>query len=58
MLMKKKIAIVTLFISAVYLLGACARDQLKVEPIGRSENPIEHVNRLDNDIESGDRKIP
>jgi outer membrane protein OmpA-like peptidoglycan-associated protein len=52
MLKGKKIANVMLLISAVYLLGACARDQLKVESIGRSENPIEHVNRLDNDIGS------
>jgi outer membrane protein OmpA-like peptidoglycan-associated protein len=50
MLKGKKIATMMLLISAAYLLGACARDQLKVEPIKRSENPIEHVNRLDNDI--------
>jgi hypothetical protein len=46
----KNVAITVMLIAALYLLGSCARDQLKVEPIPRSENPIEHINRLDNDI--------
>ena len=50
MLMRKNIAIMVLFTAALCFLGACARSQLKVEPIARSENPIEHINRLDNDI--------
>jgi len=50
MLMRKKIGTMILLIAVVYFLGACARGQLKVEPIARSQNPIEHINRLDNDI--------
>ncbi len=50
MLMRKKIGIMMLSIAAGYFLGACAGGQLKVEPIPRSENPTEHINRLDNDI--------
>ena len=50
MLVRKNIAIMVLLTAAVYFLGACAGNQLKVEPIARSENPIEHVNRLDNEI--------
>jgi outer membrane protein OmpA-like peptidoglycan-associated protein len=50
MLMGKKMGITIMLVAAVCLLGACARDQLKVEPIARSENPLEHINRLDNDI--------
>ena len=50
MVTRKKIGIMLLLVFVVYLLGACARGQLKVEPIARSENPMEHINRLDNDI--------
>ena len=50
MVMRKKIGIMIMLIATVYFLGACASGQLKVEPIVRSENPIEHINRLDNDI--------
>ncbi len=50
MVMGKKIATTIMLVAAVCFMGACARDQLKVEPIARSENPIEHINRLDNDI--------
>jgi len=50
MVARKKIGVMMLLIVVVYLLGACARGQLKVEPIARSENPMEHINRLDNDI--------
>lgn len=48
--MKKNIGIMLLLTAAVYFLGACAGSQLEVESIARSENPTEHINRLDNDI--------
>ena len=50
MLMRKHIGIMILLIALVYFLGACGGRQLKVQPIARSENPVEHINRLDNDI--------
>jgi OOP family OmpA-OmpF porin len=50
MMVKKRIGISIVFICVVCFLGACTRGQLKVEPIARSENPIEHINRLDNDL--------
>ena len=50
MVMRKNIGIMLLLTAAVYLLGACAGRQLKMEPIARSENPTEHINRLDTDI--------
>jgi OOP family OmpA-OmpF porin len=49
-MVKKRIGISIVFICVVCFLGACTRGQLKVEPIARSENPIEHINRLDNDL--------
>ena len=50
MVMRKDIGVIIVLLVAVFFLGACARDQLKVQPISRSENPIAHINRLDNDI--------
>jgi len=50
MLMRKNIGVTILLTAAVCFLGACARSELKVEPIARSENPRDHINRLDNDI--------
>ena len=50
MLKGKKIGITIMLVAAVCFLGACARDQVKVEPMARSENPLDHINRLDNDI--------
>ncbi len=49
-MVRKNIEIVLLLIALLYLLGACARRQLEVEPIARSENPTEHINRLDTEI--------
>jgi len=49
-MMRKKMGITIMLIAAACFLGACTRGQLKVEPIARSENPIEHINHLDNDI--------
>ncbi len=48
--MRKNIGIILLLTAGVYLLGACARGQLEVKPIAKSENPTEHINRLDTDI--------
>jgi OOP family OmpA-OmpF porin len=49
-MVRKRIGITMMLICVVCFLGACTRGQLKVEPIARSENPIEHINRLDNDL--------
>jgi len=38
------------FLAAVFLLVACAGQQLEVEPISKSENPQELINKLDNKI--------
>lgn len=50
MVMRRNIGIALLFTAVLYLLAACAGRQLEVEPIARSENPTEHINRLDTDI--------
>ena len=50
MVMRRNIGIALLLTAVLYLLGACAGRQLEVEPIARSENPTEHINRLDTDI--------
>lgn len=49
-MMRRNIGIALLLTAVLYLLGACAGRQLEVEPIARSENPTEHINRLDTDI--------
>jgi OOP family OmpA-OmpF porin len=49
MLLKKKNGIMVVLI-AVFFMGACAGNKLKVEPIATSENPIEQVNLLEKDI--------
>lgn len=50
MLTSKDIRIIAVFSVAIWFLSGCATGQLKIEPIATSENPIEHINRLDNDI--------
>ncbi|NIS68672.1 MAG: OmpA family protein [Proteobacteria bacterium] len=50
MLIKSDVRLMVLVTTMALFLGACAGNQLKVEPIARSENPIEHYNRLDNDV--------
>ncbi len=49
MRMKRNLRIIPLIAAALFL-GACSGKQLKVEPIARSENPIEAFNQLDGDI--------
>lgn len=55
MLTSKNIRVIAVFSVAIWFLNGCATSQLKIEPIPTSENPIEHINRLDNDI-SNSRK--
>ena len=50
MLIIKKIGIMAVLTAAVCFLGACAASKLQVAPITISEDPIEQVNRLDQDI--------
>ena len=39
-----------IFLAAIFLLVACAGQQLEVEPISKSENPQELINKLDNKV--------
>lgn len=39
-----------IFLAAVFLMVACAGQQLEVEPISKSENPQELINKLDNKV--------
>lgn len=48
--MRRNVEIVAVLIIALFLLGACAESQLKVQPIATSENPTEQVNRLQEKI--------
>lgn len=45
-----KIAPVGALVLAALVLFACAGQQLEVEPIAKSENPQELINRLDNEV--------
>ncbi len=45
-----KIVPVGVFLVAAFLLFACAGQQLEVEPIAKSENPQELINKLDNEV--------
>jgi outer membrane protein OmpA-like peptidoglycan-associated protein len=38
------------FVAAIFILLACAGQQLEVQPISKSENPQELINKLDNEI--------
>ncbi|MBW1694067.1 MAG: OmpA family protein [Deltaproteobacteria bacterium] len=49
MLTSKDIRAIAVFSVAIWFLSGCATSHLKIEPIPTSENPIEHINRLDND---------
>lgn len=51
MLMRRNVENLAVFIIALFLIGACAESQLKVEPIATSENPTEQVNRLQEEID-------
>jgi OOP family OmpA-OmpF porin len=50
MLISKKIGIMAVLTAAVCFLVACATSELQVAPINMSEDPIEQVNRLSQDI--------
>jgi OOP family OmpA-OmpF porin len=50
MLTSKNIRVTVMFGVVIWFLSGCATGGLKIEPISTSENPIEHINRLDNDI--------
>ena len=50
MLTSKNVRFIAVFSVAIWFLSSCATGGLKIEPISTSENPIEHINRLDNDI--------
>ena len=50
MLISKNISVTVMLSILIWFLSGCATGGLKIEPISTSENPIEHINRLDNDI--------
>jgi OOP family OmpA-OmpF porin len=50
MLTSKNVRFIAVFSVAIWFLSGCAASQLQIKPIPTSENPIEHINRLDNDI--------
>lgn len=50
MLIGKKVVIMSVLTAMVLFLGACGGSKLKLEPIAKSENPTELINRLDKDI--------
>jgi outer membrane protein OmpA-like peptidoglycan-associated protein len=50
MLIGKKVMIMLVLTAMVLFLGACGGSKLKLEPIAKSENPTELINRLDKDI--------
>jgi len=50
MLKRKNISVAVLFSVLIWFLSGCATSGLKIEPISTSENPMAHINRLDNDI--------
>lgn len=55
MLTSKKIRVIAVCSVVIWFLGGCAASQLKTEAIPTSENPIEHINRLDNDISNAQK---
>ena len=50
MLRNKAVRSIVFLSVIIWTLNGCATSELKIEPISTSENPIDHVNRLDNDI--------
>jgi outer membrane protein OmpA-like peptidoglycan-associated protein len=49
---RKNVGTALILFTAVLLLVACGGKQLKVEPISKSENPIDLVNQLGNDLKN------
>ncbi len=50
MLMGKKIFYSIVIIVLLLFVGACASTSPDVKPVAKSENPTDHVNRLENDL--------
>ena len=50
MLMKKNIFFIMVMTVLISLIGACSAGRLNVKPIAKSENPTDHINRLENDL--------
>jgi outer membrane protein OmpA-like peptidoglycan-associated protein len=50
MLNRKNILLIIVVITLLSFVGACTSSNLNVKPIAKSENPTDHINRLDNDI--------
>jgi len=49
---RKNVGTALILFTAMLLLVACGGKQLKVEPISKSENPLELVNQLGNDLKN------
>jgi len=50
MLMKKNIFFIMVMTVLISFIAACAGSKLDLKPIAKSENPTDHINRLDNDL--------
>ena len=50
MLMKKNIFFIMVMSVLISLIAACSGSKLAVKPIPKSENPTDHINRLENDL--------
>ncbi|MBW2240335.1 MAG: hypothetical protein JRF39_15280 [Deltaproteobacteria bacterium] len=48
--MKKNIFFIVTMIVFISFIVACSGSKLNVKPIAKSENPTDHINRLDNDL--------
>ena len=55
MLIRKKVVFACLIITTVFFVGACGGSQLKLEPIAKSENPTELINRFEKDLANARR---
>lgn len=47
---RKSYALIVCCLAVWFFLGACAADDLKIEPIATTENPTEQINRLENEL--------
>lgn len=53
MFIRKRILLMAVFAASILFIGACSSAKLNVQPIAKTENPTELINRLDNDIAHG-----
>jgi len=49
-LMKKNVYFIISIVVFISFIATCSSSKLDVKPIAKSENPTDHINRLDNDL--------